>query len=118
MQILGWFSADAACASRWEAGESLRILGYFIWQEFQGDEAMQLDIFGLVDDTYPPAAEFFDNAIVRDGLADHWAEILGPGLGQVNEGAEICAGKGTALIAACGNKGEYPAPWQRQGCRY
>jgi hypothetical protein len=26
---------------------------------------------------------------VRDGLADHWAEILGPGLWEVNEGVEV-----------------------------
>jgi hypothetical protein len=25
---------------------------------------------------------------VRDDLANHWAEILGPKLGQVNEGVE------------------------------
>jgi hypothetical protein len=26
---------------------------------------------------------------VGDGLANHWAEILGPGLGQVNEGVQV-----------------------------
>jgi len=26
---------------------------------------------------------------VRDGVADHWAEILGPELRQVNESAEV-----------------------------
>jgi hypothetical protein len=30
-----------------EAGKSLRVPGDFIGQEFQGDEAVQLDIFGL-----------------------------------------------------------------------
>jgi hypothetical protein len=29
------------------------------------------------------------NAVVRDGLARHWAEILGPGLGEVNEDVEV-----------------------------
>ena len=35
------------------------------------------DVLGLVDDTHPAAAELLDNAIVRDGLADHWADMLG-----------------------------------------
>ena len=30
-------------------------------------------------------AKFLEDAIVRDGLADHWAEILGLRGGQVNE---------------------------------
>ena len=30
-----------------------------------------------------------DNAVVRDGPARHWAEILGPGLGEVNEDVEV-----------------------------
>src|SRR5580658_6166065 len=54
-----------------EAGQSLRVPGDLIGEKFQGDEAMQLDIFSFVDDTHPPAAESFDDAIVGDGLADH-----------------------------------------------
>ena len=26
---------------------------------------------------------------MRDGLADHWAEMVGPKAGQVNEGDEV-----------------------------
>jgi hypothetical protein len=47
---------------------------------------MQLHVLGLVDDSHPPTADFFDDAIVRDGLANHWSGILGAGTGQVNEG--------------------------------
>jgi hypothetical protein len=54
-----------------EAGKSLRILGDLIGQELQGDEAMPLYVFSFVDDTHPPAAEFFDDAIVGDSLVDH-----------------------------------------------
>src|SRR5271167_2661183 len=50
-----------------ESGQSLRILGYFIGQEFQGDETMQLHVLGLVDDTHATAAELLDDAVVRDG---------------------------------------------------
>jgi hypothetical protein len=53
-----------------ESGQSLRILGYFIGQEFQGDETIQLHVLGLVDDTHATAAQLLDDAVVRDGLAD------------------------------------------------
>jgi hypothetical protein len=67
--------------------QGLRVLGNIVRKEFQSDEAAKIVVFGFVDHTHP-AAELFDDAVVRDGLADHWAEILGPGLGQVNEGAK------------------------------
>ncbi len=54
-----------------EAGEGLGVLGNIIGQELQGDEAMQLHVLGLVDDTHPAAAELLDDAVVRDGLPDH-----------------------------------------------
>ena len=34
---------------------------------------MQLEVFGFVDHTHPAATELRENAIVRDGLADHFA---------------------------------------------
>jgi hypothetical protein len=42
-----------------------------IGQELQGDEALKLGILGLVDHSHPAATEFLDDAVVRDGLADH-----------------------------------------------
>ena len=51
-------------------------LGYLVQQKLQGDEAVQLYILGLVDHTHPAATELLDEAVVRDGLADHWALIL------------------------------------------
>src|SRR5262249_16315115 len=69
-----------------EAGQSLSVLGYFIRQKFQGDEAMQLHILGLVHDTHSTAAELLDDAVMRNGLADHSAEMLGLEVRQVNEG--------------------------------
>ena len=53
---------------------------------------MQPRVLGFVDHTHPAAAQLLDDAVVRDGLANHWAEILGPGLGQVNEGVEVGGG--------------------------
>jgi hypothetical protein len=34
---------------------------------------------------------------VRDGLADHWAEILGPRVAYVNEGEEV----GWSNVSSC-----------------
>ena len=47
--------------------------------------ATQLEIFRLVHNTHSAATQLLHDAVVRNGLADHWAEILGPELGQVNE---------------------------------
>ncbi|PYX94715.1 MAG: hypothetical protein DMG71_11710, partial [Acidobacteria bacterium] len=49
-----------------------------------GDEAVQLDVFSLVDDPHSTTTELLEDAIVRDGLADHWGEILGATQDQVN----------------------------------
>jgi hypothetical protein len=39
-----------------------------------------------------------DDAIVRDGLADHWAEILGSGLRQASEDVEVGGGPERQLM--------------------
>src|SRR2546428_5036601 len=72
VQILGWFSAEAACASRWKTGEGLRVSSDLIRQELQGNEAMQPGVLGLVNNAHPTATEFFNDAVMRDGLAKHW----------------------------------------------
>ena len=76
VQMLGWFRAEAACASRSEALQRLRVPGDLFGQKLQGDEAVQPSVLGLVDHTHAATAELLDDAVVRDGLADHWAEIL------------------------------------------
>jgi hypothetical protein len=53
-----------------ETRESLRIARHILWQKFQRDEAAKARILGLVDDTHSATAEFFDDAVVRDSLAD------------------------------------------------
>jgi hypothetical protein len=54
-----------------KAGQRLRVFGYINGQEFQGDETMQSSILGLVHHTHPPTAQLLDDAVVRNGLADH-----------------------------------------------
>jgi hypothetical protein len=69
-----------------ESGQSLHILFDLVRQELQGDKAVQLYVLGLVNHTHPATAEFLDDAVMRDGLADQWSRILRLRNGQVNEG--------------------------------
>ena len=69
-----------ACESRRET----------IRKELQGNEAVELDVFRLVHHAHPTAAEFLQNAIVRDGVGQswrgirHWGRMLGCVQRQVN----------------------------------
>ena len=54
-----------------EALERLRVSRQFIGKEFQSEEAAKLGVLGLVDDAHAPATQLLDDAVVRDGLADH-----------------------------------------------
>ena len=70
--------------------------GNFLRQELQGNKAVQPGVLGLVDHTHTAAAEFLDDAVVRNGLADervggwHVEHILGRARNQVNEAQTIC----------------------------
>ena len=66
--MLGWSRAEAVRASRSKRSSDLGILGEFFGQEFQGDEAAEFEIFGLIDDAHSAAAEFLHNAVVRNVL--------------------------------------------------
>ncbi len=54
-----------------EAGQGLGISGQFIGKKLQRYETMQREVFRLVDDAHPAAAEFLHDSVVRDGLTDH-----------------------------------------------
>src|SRR2546430_5750058 len=41
-----------------------------LWQELEGDEAMQPRVFRLIDHAHAAAVEPFDNTVVRDSLVD------------------------------------------------
>ena len=62
----------------------LRVLHYTRGREFEGNEAAELGIFSLIDHTHPTAAQPLDDAVVRNRLTDHFAEILDRGWRQVN----------------------------------
>jgi len=72
-----------------EASQRLRVFRNLVRKELQGDKTVQLYVFGLVNHTHPASAQLLDDAVVRDGLADHWAEMLRLEVGQVNESVEV-----------------------------
>ena len=54
-----------------EALERLRIADEIVREEFQRGKPAEPRVFGLVDHTHAAAAQLLDDAIVRDGLANH-----------------------------------------------
>ncbi len=65
-----------------ETGQSLGILGHLVRQEFQGDEAVQLDVLRLIDNAHAAATELFNHSVVRDGLSNHWRKSYVGGAGE------------------------------------
>jgi hypothetical protein len=69
-------------------GERLWVSCDVFGEELERDETMEASILGFVDDAHTAATELLDDAIMRDGLADHgegtklWSVMLGaPELG-------------------------------------
>ncbi len=58
-----------------EAFEGLRIASEIVGEKFERDEAAEAGVFGFVDDAHAAAAEFFDDAVMRDRLADQRRRI-------------------------------------------
>jgi len=54
-----------------ETFERLSVASEIFGKKFEGDETAELGVFGFVNDAHAAAAEFFEDAVVRDGLADH-----------------------------------------------
>ena len=53
--------------------------GFFVFvpqsgggKKLESNDAAQLGVFGLVDDTHPAFTELGGDLVMRDGLADHW----------------------------------------------
>ena len=74
-----------------EALQRLPVVRHLVRQEFEGHETVQASVLSLVHYTHSAAAEFLQDAVVRDRLADkrielrHSGAILGCRLRQVNE---------------------------------
>ena len=74
-----------------ESSDGLGIAGKLIGQEFDGNEAMQPRVLGLVDDTHPASAQFLDDAVVRDGLPDHTRQCYGGSVGKSMNAVELAS---------------------------
>jgi hypothetical protein len=68
-----------------EAQQGLRIFGDVLRQELEGDETMESRVLSLVHHSHSTTTKFLNDSVVRDGLTDHWREILRESNGQVNE---------------------------------
>ena len=53
-----------------EALERSAIPGQRMGHELDGDDSSEAGIFGPIDDTHPALAEWRENAVMRDGLAE------------------------------------------------
>jgi hypothetical protein len=77
-----------------KAAHCLRVWREPVRKELQGNETVKLGVLSLVHNTHAAATELFQNAVVRNALADervgirHSAVILGCDLRQVNEGRQ------------------------------
>src|SRR4051794_14529806 len=77
-----------------ETSQGLGVSGDLVRQELQGNKAMESSVLGLVDHTHPAAAQLLDDAVVRDGFADHGiAAMLGVVQRQVNEAEELAVSR-------------------------
>src|ERR1700740_1224229 len=57
-----------------EAFQGLRVVRQFWWKELQRDETVEACVLRLVDHAHPSAADLLNNAVMRDGLANHGTE--------------------------------------------
>src|ERR1700694_5429228 len=59
-----------------KAAESLRVFSYLVGQKLEGNKPAELHILGLIDHTHAAPTELLDDAVVRNSLANHAAEML------------------------------------------
>src|SRR5690242_5602094 len=82
---VGVIQSGSSLSLALESGKGLRIAGNIIGQEFEGDEAVQASVFNLINHTHAAPAELFDDAVVRDSLADHPRQMYAEKTSLVNE---------------------------------
>src|SRR4029077_14212785 len=82
-----------------KAGQGLGIAGHFCGQELERYKTVQARVFGLVHDTHPAAADFLEDAVVRDGLSDH-AETRACAQVASSYGPTICESTNEAPVSS------------------
>jgi hypothetical protein len=58
-------------------------------QELERDEAVKASVFRFVHDTHAATAKFFDDAVVRNGLANHRPESYVDETLEVNQSRQF-----------------------------
>ena len=58
-------------------------------QEFKRHEAAEPEVFGFIHHPHPAAADLLQDAVVRDGLADHAHEFYGGRVGKSMKAVEL-----------------------------
>jgi hypothetical protein len=80
---VGMIEGGSGLGFAFEAREGLRVAGDFGREKFESYEAVEICVFGFVDDAHPAAAQFFEDAIVRDvvdgGTSPWWDYSCGVG---------------------------------------
>src|ERR1700674_255861 len=102
-----------------EPSQCLGVFGYFIGQELQGDKSVQGYVLGLIDHAHATASELLDDAVVRDGLADHSQECYGgwPGMSMSSEAATLASRTGPWLASGWGCRGRRLSRGRGSLCR-
>ena len=77
MQMWGWFSAEAARASRWNRFKASRSRQTSSERNLSATAAAQPGVLGLIDNPHPAAPELLDDAIVGNGFAQPLLFALG-----------------------------------------
>ena len=67
---VGMIQRGGGACFTFEAFERLWVVGEIVGEKFEGDEAAEARVFGFVDHAHSATAEFFDDAVMRDCLAD------------------------------------------------
>jgi hypothetical protein len=69
--------------------QRLWVFGNVLRKELHSNKAPEVRVLGLVDYTHPTATELFDDAVVRDGPADHAQECYGESVGTSMKAVEL-----------------------------
>src|SRR5215469_15108027 len=58
-----------------EPRQGLPVLGHIIRKKLHGNKAMEPSVLSFVDHAHSTTADFFEDMVVRDGLADHRKKV-------------------------------------------
>jgi hypothetical protein len=74
--MLGVIQGGSSLGFALETRECLGVAGNFLGQKLEGYKSVEPRVLGLIDHAHA-AAQLLNNAVVRNGLPEHWKRILG-----------------------------------------